>query len=98
MKSKHLCYCFFEKKAITITIQLKNIDNEFCRLKYKELSENGKKYWENRYPCEEGGGWIHFRILNDEDYLNIGKYIMMKINYPAAELRGMKDLSTVLLK
>jgi hypothetical protein len=80
ISSKHICYIFFERKAITITIQLENIDSEFCKSKYEELSDVGKEYWKNRYPCGDGGGWIHYRILDNDDYIDIGKFIMMKVN------------------
>ena len=80
IKSVHICYVFFERKAITITIQLKNIDNEFCRSKYEELSDDGKDYWNTRYPCGDGGGWIHYRILDNDNYIDVGKFVMMKVN------------------
>ncbi len=78
-KSKHLFYIFFEKSAITITIQLKKMSTEFEKMKLEELSIEGKKYWENRYPCGDGGGWIHYRILNEEHFWDVGKIIMIKI-------------------
>jgi hypothetical protein len=80
IKTKHLCYIFFESKAITVTIQIKKIDNDFCKSKYDELSDEGKSCWENRYPCGNGGGWIHYRILNNENFSDIGKFIMIKLN------------------
>jgi hypothetical protein len=80
LKTRHLCYVFFEKKAITVTIQIKSIENDFCKAKYEELSDEGKDYWNKRYPCGNGGGWIHYRLLNDMHYFDIGKFIMMKVN------------------
>ena len=64
-KSKHLFYIFFEKNSITIMLQIKGIKTEIEKEKYSELSEEGKSYWENRYPCEENGGWIHYRIISN---------------------------------
>jgi hypothetical protein len=80
LKTKHLCYIFFESKAITVTIQIKKIDTVFGISKYDELSDEGKTYWENRYPCGNGGGWIHYRILKDENYYDIGRFVMIKLN------------------
>ncbi|MDR0476182.1 MAG: DUF3788 domain-containing protein, partial [Treponema sp.] len=50
-KSKHLFYLFFEKDSITIMLQIKGIKTEKEMEQYNKLSEEGKKYWENRYPC-----------------------------------------------
>jgi len=77
--SKHLLYVFFEDHAITIMIQLKKIATDFAKTKYEELSNDGKQYWGNRYPCGDGGGWIHYRVLNDEHFSDIGKLIMIKL-------------------
>lgn len=46
---------------------------------YVELSNEGKQYWENRYPCGDGGGWIHYRVLTNEHFSDIGKLIMIKL-------------------
>jgi hypothetical protein len=79
-KSKHLLYIFFEKRAITVMIQIENIESDIGKLKYNELSTEGKEYWEKSYPCGIGGGWIHYRLLNDNNFDDIGKFIMMKTN------------------
>jgi hypothetical protein len=79
-KSKHLFYIFFEKGSITITMQINKIKTEKEIEKYSKLSEEGKKYWENRYPCGENGGWIHYRILNKKQLKDIGIFLSIKTN------------------
>jgi hypothetical protein len=79
-KSKHLFYIFFERNSITIMLQIGGIKSENEMEKYSKLSEEGKKYWENRYPCGENGGWIHYRIINKKQLIDIGIFLTIKTN------------------
>jgi len=79
-KSKHLFYIFFEKNSITIMLQIKGIKTENEMKKYSKLSEEGKNYWENRYPCGENGGWIHYRINNKKQLKDIGIFLSIRTN------------------
>jgi len=45
-------------------IQIEKIESDIGKLKYDELSTEGKEYWEKSYPCGIDGGWIHYRLLN----------------------------------
>jgi hypothetical protein len=68
-KASHLCYVFFEAGAFTVTLQLG--DNCVPRLEaiLPHLSQKAKELWQNRYPCGEQGGWLHYRVM-DKDELN----------------------------
>ena len=79
-KSKHLFYIFFEKNSITIMLQISKIETEKELEKYNKLSEEGKKYWENRYPCGKNGGWIHYRILNKKHIKDIELFLSIRTN------------------
>ena len=80
-KSKHLFDLFFEKGSISILLQISKIQTEKEMEKYNKLSEEGKKYWENRYPCgKSGGGWIDYRILNKKHLKDIILFISIKAN------------------
>jgi hypothetical protein len=80
-KSKHLFYLFFERGSITIMLQIKkNIKTETQIEKYNCLSEEGKDYWKNSYPCGENGGWIHYRITNENQLKDIGIFLSVKTN------------------
>lgn len=75
-KSKHICYLFFEKDSFTVMIQLgdgKAVEEilENCLPKTKEL-------WEKRYPCSNGG-WVHYRVLNEEELQDVIKLIHIKM-------------------
>jgi hypothetical protein len=78
--TRHLFYLFFTRNGMVFTLQLKKIETELGKQKFEELSDEGKTYWENRYPCGDGGGWIHYRLLNESNYQDIGRYIMIKLN------------------
>jgi hypothetical protein len=79
-KSKHLFYLFFEKNSISIMLQIKKIVTEKEMEQYSKLSEEGKKYWEESYPCGKNGGWIHYRILNEKQLKDIGIFLGTKNN------------------
>ena len=79
-KSKHLLYIFFEKGSITIMTQIKEIKTEKQIEKYNKISDEGKKYWKNKYPCGENGGWIHYRVINKKHLKDIGIYLSIKTN------------------
>jgi hypothetical protein len=80
-KSKHLFDLFFEKGSISIMFQINKIQTEKEIEKYNKLSEEGKEYWENRYPCgKNGGGWIDYRILNKRHLKDIGLFLSIRTN------------------
>lgn len=77
-KTKHLCYLFFEKDAVTVTLQIG--DREVPKLEelLPTLSETANSLWKNRYPCGTNGGWVHFRMLSKDDLENVIKMIEIK--------------------
>ena len=79
-KSKHLFYLFPEKGSFTVMLQIKGIKTDKDIDKYNKLSDEGKDYWENRYPCGDNGGWIHYRILNKKHLKDIGIFIGIRAN------------------
>lgn len=79
-KSKHLLYLFFEKNSISIMLQIKKIVTEKEMEQYSKLSPEGKKYWEESYPCGKSGGWIHYRIINKKQLKDIGIFLGVKTN------------------
>jgi hypothetical protein len=42
------------------------------------LSQKAKELWQNRYPCGEQGGWIHYRILNTNELNDIFEFMKVK--------------------
>ena len=76
-KRKHLCDIFFEKGAITLTIQIG--DNKVGKLneKLNDFLPKTKKLWEERYPCGTGG-WIHYRLFEEKELIDILQIIAIK--------------------
>jgi hypothetical protein len=79
-KSKHLFYLFFEKESISIQLQISKIKTEKEVERYNKLTEEGKNYWANRYPCGENGGWIEYRITNKKQLKDIGLFLSLRTN------------------
>lgn len=77
-RSRHLCYCFFEQGAFTVTLQLGDREVPKVEEQLSGLTEKTREYWANRYPCGEQGGWIHYRVLSDEDCEDILALLAVK--------------------
>lgn len=58
---------FFEKDAITITLQIGDKEVQLLNQVLSTLSSKTQSLWENRYPCGNNGGWVHVRILSEDD-------------------------------
>jgi hypothetical protein len=77
-KSNHLCYVFFEKGAFTVTIQISDKQVHLVEDAIGNVSPKAKHLWENRYPCGKNGGWIHYRVVSDEELADIYQFIYAK--------------------
>lgn len=64
---KLICDVFAEADAFTVMLRLSN--EKFDGL-YNDVQEDTKKLIDNKYPCG-GGGWIHFRILSNEQLQDV---------------------------
>jgi len=77
-KSTHLCYAFFEKDAFTVTLQIGDKQAPLVEDMLNDLSPKAQELWANRYPCGEHGGWVHYRVLADDDLTDIYKLVEAK--------------------
>ncbi len=77
-KASHLCYVFFEKGAITVTIQIGDKQVAALESILSELSKKAQELWTTRYPCGDSGGWIHYRILRDDELPDVYGFINAK--------------------
>lgn len=73
-KGKLICNVFAEKEAFTVMMRL---SNEQFEMVYANLSKYTQKYIDNKYPCSDGG-WIHYRILCEENMDDIKKLLILK--------------------
>ena len=37
-----------------------------------------RELWENRYPCGESGGWIHYKVLADDELIDVIKLLAIR--------------------
>jgi len=81
-KTKHLCYLFFEKDAVTVTLQIGDKEVLVLNKILPLLSETARSLWENRYPCGKDGGWIHFRIRTEDDLKDLISLIEVRKKPP----------------
>lgn len=63
IKKKFICDLFAEDGAFSLMMRLSN--QQFDSV-YGELHPSARECVDNKYPCSDGG-WVHFRILNDDD-------------------------------
>lgn len=77
-KSKHLFYLFFEKDALMVTVQIGDKEVSALMEQLKTFSPKAQSLWESRYPCGKDGGWVHYRILSDNDLDDVIKFIAIK--------------------
>ena len=77
-KAVHLVYVFFEQGAFTVMLQIGDARVPLMKESLSSWSEMARTLWENRYPCGEEGGWIRYRILEQEEIEEIIRLIMIK--------------------
>ena len=75
IKKKHLLYLFFERGSLNMMMKINEPGGEVNLL--KGLSDKGKGYWDNKYPCVNGG-WIHYRIEEEEDFTDVGVFLSLR--------------------
>lgn len=77
-KTKHLCYLFFEKDAITVMTQVGDKEVLALNAILPTLPETAQTLWKKRYPCGSDGGWINYRIFAEEDLEAVIRFIEVK--------------------
>jgi len=75
VKSKHICDVFAEKGAFTALFQ---VSDKAVNTIYDELGGYAKEIWAEKYPCASGG-WIEFRVLNEEQLQDLEKILYAKV-------------------
>lgn len=75
IKRKHICDVFAEKDAFTVMLRLTNRQFE---KEYDTLTEYTKEYINNKYRCGEGG-WIQYRVLEEQHLNDIEKLLLIKV-------------------
>ena len=67
-----------EKGAVTVTIQIGDKAVPALEAHLEKMMPKTRVLWNNRYPCENTGGWVHYRILNDDELKDVSELIKIK--------------------
>lgn len=76
--TKHLCYAFFEEGAFTVTLQIGDREVPALEKRLPDLLTKTTELWANRYPCGENGGWVHYRVLNNDELHDVIELIKIR--------------------
>ena len=79
VKNKHICDIFAENGAFAALFQ---ISDKAMSTVYDELNAYAKDVWADKSPCSSGG-WIEFRVLNEEQLQDLKKTIHAKVTVRA---------------
>lgn len=74
-KGKLICNIFAEKDAFNVMMRLS--DKKFDSL-FNDLSQYSKDIISNKFPCGDGG-WIHYRVISEENCKDIMTLLAAKL-------------------
>lgn len=77
-KSSHLCYAFFEKGAFSVMLQIGDKLVPQLEGQLPLYLRKTQDLWEGRYPCGERGGWVHYRVLADDELSDVIKLLAIR--------------------
>ena len=78
-RATHLCYAFAEAGAFTVTLQLGDARVGAVEAVLDSLSPATRDLWAHRYPCGGRGGWVHLRVLTDDDLADAPRLVAAKV-------------------
>jgi hypothetical protein len=73
-----LCYTFFEKDAFLIILQIGDKQVSLLENHLPILLQKTWALWKNRYPCGEYDDWIHYRVLTDDELIDVIKLLEIR--------------------
>ncbi|MDR0889926.1 MAG: DUF3788 domain-containing protein [Oscillospiraceae bacterium] len=65
-KKTLLLYVFFEENGFCCTISINDKDAPAVEAMLGELLPETQALWENRYPCGDFGGWVHYSVESED--------------------------------
>lgn len=77
-KSSHLCYVFFEKDAFSVMFQIGDKQVSLLESQITSLLQKTQDLWRSRYPCGKYGGWVHYRVLTDDELTDVIKLLAIR--------------------
>ena len=77
-KTSHLCYAFFEKDAFTVMFQIGDKHVPSVEAAFSSMLPKTRDLWKNRYPCGEYGGWVHYRVLSEDELSDVLRLLFIR--------------------
>lgn len=77
-RNSHLCYVFFETGAFTVTIQIGDKSVPGLEAQLEKMLPITRELWDGRYPCGDKGGWIHYRVCEEDELADTLSLINIK--------------------
>lgn len=74
IKARHICDIFAENGAFTVMLRL--TDAQFNKI-YDDALPKTKELIDHKYPCGSGG-WIHYRVLDEQQLEDVCKMLRIK--------------------
>jgi hypothetical protein len=82
-----LLYAFFEEKGFCCTISISDKGAPQVDAMLGDLLPKTQALWQDRYPCGDLGGWIHFSVEADDELLDLIRLVGVKVK-PKKMLTG----------
>lgn len=78
-KKTLLLYVFFEENGFCCTISINDKGAQKVESILNDLSPEIQSVWNNRYPCGDFGGWIHYSVEADYELPDLIRLISIKV-------------------
>lgn len=77
-QKSHLNDTFFESGAFTVMPQLGDKCVSEVEQNLPVLLPSMATLWDNRYPCGRRGGWIHYRVFDENELNDVFSLVMIQ--------------------
>ena len=78
-KKSLLLYVFFEENGFCCTISINDKGAHEVESILNDLQPETQTVWNNRYPCGDFGGWIHYSVEADNELFDIIRLVGIKV-------------------
>jgi len=78
-KKTLLLYVFFEENGFCCTISINDKGAQQVEAILSDLLPEIQTVWNNRYPCGDFGGWIHYSVEADNELPDLIRLIGIKV-------------------
>lgn len=76
--TKPLCNAFFERSAVTVSLQLVGREVSAVETRLNALMPKTQALWKDRENSDGSDDWFQYRVLNDEELNDIIELVKIK--------------------